>query len=135
LGGVFLALTGAEALYADMGHVGRSPIRAAWYCIVLPALALNYTGQVGNFMDSPDLELNPFFKLAPYWMLYPLVGLGTVATIIASQAIITGSFSMTRQPLQWAGFRGFGSLRPRLRNMAKSTYRWSIGQRCSSLLL
>jgi len=106
LGGVFLALTGAEALYADMGHVGRSPIRAAWYCVVLPALALNYAGQVGNFMESPDLELNPFFKLAPYWMLYPLVGLGTVATIIASQAIITGSFSMTRQALQLGWFPG-----------------------------
>jgi KUP system potassium uptake protein len=106
LGGVFLALTGGEALYADMGHVGRSPIRIAWYCIVLPALVLNYAGQVGKFMDVPDLESNPFFKLAPDWTLYPLIGLATVATIIASQAIITGSFSMTRQALQLGWFPG-----------------------------
>src|SRR5580700_5824081 len=106
LGGVFLALTGGEALYADMGHVGRSPIRIAWYCIVLPALVLNYAGQVGKFMDAPDLESNPFFKLAPDWTLYPLIGLATVATIIASQAIITGSFSMTRQALQLGWFPG-----------------------------
>jgi KUP system potassium uptake protein len=106
LGGVFLALTGGEALYADMGHVGRSPIRIAWYCIVLPALVLNYAGQVGKFMDAPDLESNPFFKLAPDWALYPLIGLATVATIIASQAIITGSFSMTRQALQLGWFPG-----------------------------
>jgi KUP system potassium uptake protein len=106
LGGVFLALTGGEALYADMGHVGRRPIRIAWYCIVLPALVLNYAGQVGKFMDAPDLESNPFFKLAPDWTLYPLIGLATVATIIASQAIITGSFSMTRQALQLGWFPG-----------------------------
>jgi KUP system potassium uptake protein len=106
LGGVFLALTGGEALYADMGHVGRRPIRIAWYCIVLPALVLNYAGQVGKFMDAPDLETNPFFRLAPDWTLYPLIGLATVATIIASQAIITGSFSMTRQALQLGWFPG-----------------------------
>ena len=100
LGGVFLALTGGEALYADMGHVGRNPIRFAWYCFVLPALVLNYAGQVGNFLASPDLEANPFFKLAPNWSIYPLVALATLATIIASQAIITGSFSMTRQAMQ-----------------------------------
>jgi KUP system potassium uptake protein len=106
LGGVFLALTGGEALYADMGHVGRRPIRIAWYSIVLPALVLNYAGQVGKFMDAPDLESNPFFKLAPDWTIYPLIGLATVATIIASQAIITGSFSMTRQALQLGWFPG-----------------------------
>jgi KUP system potassium uptake protein len=76
------------------------------YCIVLPALVLNYAGQVGKFMDAPDLESNPFFKLAPDWTLYPLIGLATVATIIASQAIITGSFSMTRQALQLGWFPG-----------------------------
>ena len=106
LGGVFLALTGAEALYADMGHVGRTPIRAAWYCIVLPALLLNYAGQVAHFIEAPDVELNPFFKLVPYWAVYPLVGLATLATIIASQAIITGSFSMTRQAMQLGWFPG-----------------------------
>ncbi|WFU39098.1 KUP/HAK/KT family potassium transporter [Bradyrhizobium sp. CB82] len=106
LGGVFLALTGGEALYADMGHVGRYPIRLAWYCIVLPALVLNYAGQVGNFLDAPDMESNPFFKLAPDWAIYPLVALATLATIIASQAIITGSFSMTRQAMQLGWFPG-----------------------------
>ena len=106
LGGVFLALTGAEALYADMGHVGRTPIRVAWYGIVLPALILNYAGQVANFIEAPDIESNPFFKLAPSWAIYPLVGLATLATIIASQAIITGSFSMTRQAMQLGWFPG-----------------------------
>ncbi|SED11610.1 potassium transporter Kup [Bradyrhizobium erythrophlei] len=106
LGGVFLALTGGEALYADMGHVGRAPIRIAWYCIVLPALILNYVGQVATFIVSPDLDSNPFFKLAPSVALYPLVALATLATIIASQAIITGSFSMTRQAMQLGWFPG-----------------------------
>jgi KUP system potassium uptake protein len=106
LGGVFLALTGGEALYADLGHVGRKPIRLAWYCIVLPALVLNYAGQVGHFLEAPDLEANPFFKLAPGWAIYPLVVLATLATIIASQAIITGSFSMTRQAMQLGWFPG-----------------------------
>ena len=106
LGGVFLALTGGEALYADMGHIGPNPIRAAWYCVVLPALVLNYAGQIGNFLDAPDLAANPFFKLAPNWSIYPLVALATLATIIASQAIITGAFSMTRQAMQLGYFPG-----------------------------
>ena len=106
LGGIFLALTGGEALYADMGHIGRNPIRAAWYFVVLPALVLNYAGQVGNFLQTSDLEANPFFKLAPQWCIYPLVALATLATIIASQAIITGSFSMTRQAMQLGWFPG-----------------------------
>jgi KUP system potassium uptake protein len=105
LGGVFLALTGGEALYADMGHIGRHPIRAAWYWLVLPALVLNYAGQVGN-LNALDLEANPFFKLAPDWAIYPLVALATLATIIASQAIITGAFSMTRQTMQLGWFPG-----------------------------
>ena len=100
LGGVFLALTGGEALYADMGHIGPNPIRAAWYCVALPALLLNYAGQVGDFLNAPDLQANPFFKLSPDWSIYPLVALATLATIIASQAIITGAFSMTRQAMQ-----------------------------------
>jgi KUP system potassium uptake protein len=106
LGGVFLALTGGEALYADMGPIGRNPIRVTWYCIVLPALVLSYAGQIGKFMDAPDLTANPFFKLAPDWLIYPLVALATLATIIASQAIITGSFSMTRQAMQLGWFPG-----------------------------
>jgi KUP system potassium uptake protein len=106
LGGAFLTLTGGEALYADMGHIGPNPIRAAWYCVVLPALVLNYAGQIGNFLNAPDLEANPFFKLAPDWSIYPLVALATLATIIASQAIITGAFSMTRQAMQLGYFPG-----------------------------
>lgn len=106
LGGVFLAMTGGEAMYADMGHVGRNPIRASWYLIVLPALLLNYAGQVAVFDGDPATHGNPFFRLAPSWSIYPLVGLATLATIIASQAIITGCFSLTRQAMQLGWFPG-----------------------------
>jgi KUP system potassium uptake protein len=106
LGGIFLAMTGAEAMYADMGHIGRNPIRTSWYGIVLPALLLNYAGQVALFLNDPAMDRNPFFRLAPSWSIYPLVGLATVATIIASQAIITGSFSLTRQAMQLGWFPG-----------------------------
>src|SRR5271167_5197140 len=106
LGGVFLAMTGGEAMYADMGPIGRNLIRASWYGIVLPALLLNYAGQVALFLDDPAMHGNPFFRLAPSWSIYPLVGLATVATIIASQAIITGSFSLTRQAMQLGWFPG-----------------------------
>ena len=106
LGGIFLAMTGAEAMYADMGHIGRNPIRASWYGIVLPALLLNYAGQVALFLDDPEMRGNLFFRLAPSWSIYPLVGLATFATIIASQAIITGSFSLTRQAMQLGWFPG-----------------------------
>ena len=99
LGGVFLALTGGEALYADVGQVGRKPIRLAWYCVVLPALVLNYAGQIGKVLSTGQAS-NPFFELAPTWLVYPLVGLATVASIIASQAIISGCFSMTQQAMQ-----------------------------------
>ena len=100
LGGVFLCATGGEALYADMGHVGRFPIRLAWYAVVLPGLLLSYAGQTAILLDHGASSANPFFQLAPSWAIYPLVALATVATIIASQAIITGSFSMTRQAIQ-----------------------------------
>src|SRR6202050_5024940 len=106
LGGVFLAMTGAKAMYADMGHIGRNPIRTSWYGIVLPALLLNYAGQVALFLKHPAMDGNPFFRLTPPWSIYPLVGLATVATIIASQAIITGSFSLTRQAMQLGWFPG-----------------------------
>src|SRR5208282_1285686 len=106
LGGVFLAMTGGEAMYADMGPIGRNPIRASWYGIVLPALLLNYAGQVALFLGDPPLSGNPFFRLAPSWSICPLVGLATVAAIIASQAIITGSFSLTRQAMQLGWFPG-----------------------------
>jgi KUP system potassium uptake protein len=101
LGGVFLCATGGEALYADMGHIGRFPIRLAWSCVVLPALVLSYAGQTAILMDANGSgAVNPFFQLAPAWALYPLVALATVATVIASQAIITGAFTMTRQAIQ-----------------------------------
>jgi KUP system potassium uptake protein len=100
LGGVFLCITGGEALYADMGHFGKGPIRGAWYGIVLPALLLSYAGQTAFLMDKGTVTGNPFFQIAPTWSIYPLVVLATIATIIASQAIITGSFSMTRQAMQ-----------------------------------
>ena len=99
-------MTGGEAMYAGMGHVGRNPIRASWYVIVLPALLLNYAGQVALFLGQPAMDGNPFFRLAPSWSIYPLVGLATIATIIASQAIITGSFSLTRQAMQLGWFPG-----------------------------
>src|SRR5882724_10425497 len=100
LGGVFLCITGAEALYADMGHLGRGPIRRSWYAIVLPALLLSYAGQTALLIERKTISGNPFFQLAPPWAVYPLVVLATIATVIASQAIITGSFSMTRQAMQ-----------------------------------
>jgi KUP system potassium uptake protein len=100
LGGVFLCITGGEALYADMGHFGRGPIRRSWYVVVLPALLLSYAGQTAYLLDKGTVTGNPFFQIAPAWSIYPLVLLATIATIIASQAIITGSFSMTRQAMQ-----------------------------------
>src|SRR6202007_2037998 len=106
LGGVFLAITGGEALYADMGHIGRNPIRTTWYGIVLPSLLINYAGQAALLLDHPILGGNPFFKLAPDWAIFPLVLVATVATIIPSQAIITGSFSLTRQAMQLSWFPG-----------------------------
>jgi KUP system potassium uptake protein len=100
LGGVFLCITGGEALYADMGHFGKRPIRSSWYLIVLPSLLLSYAGQTAFLIDKGSVTGNPFFQMAPSWSIYPLVVLATIATIIASQAIITGSFSMTRQAMQ-----------------------------------
>lgn len=100
LGAVFLAVTGAEALYADMGHFGRKPIRAAWFGLVLPALALNYLGQGAMLLAHPERASDPFFLLYPSWALLPMVLLATVATVIASQAVITGTFSITQQAMQ-----------------------------------
>jgi KUP system potassium uptake protein len=107
LGGVFLCITGGEAMYADMGHIGRGPIRLSWYVLVLPALVLSYAGQTGLLIEKGTITGNPFFQLAPAWAVYPLVGLATIATIIASQAIITGAFSMTRQAMQLGWLPGF----------------------------
>ncbi len=100
LGAVVLAVTGAEALYADMGHFGRRPIRLAWFWFVMPALVLNYFGQGALLIRHPDAIANPFYLQAPGWALFPLIGLATAASIIASQALITGAFSVTRQAIQ-----------------------------------
>ncbi|MCZ8097744.1 MAG: potassium transporter Kup [Burkholderiales bacterium] len=100
LGAVFLAVTGAEALYADLGHFGRRPIRFAWLVVVFPALALNYLGQGALVLSRPETLENPFFLLYPSWALLPMVLLATMATVIASQAVITGAYSLTRQAIQ-----------------------------------
>jgi KUP system potassium uptake protein len=100
LGGVVLAVTGAEALYADMGHFGRSPIRRSWFVLVFPALILNYMGQGALILRDPAAVANPFFLLMPDWSRIPMVLLATVATVIASQAVISGAFSITRQAIR-----------------------------------
>jgi KUP system potassium uptake protein len=100
IGAVVLAVTGAEALYADMGHFGRAPVRRAWLRFVFPAVLLNYFGQGALLLADPATAANPFFMLAPGWAAFPLVGLAAAATAIASQAVITGAFSVTRQAVQ-----------------------------------
>ena len=100
LGAVFLALTGAEALYADMGHFGKQPIRLAWFMVVMPALVLNYFGQGALVLANPKAAANPFFLMVPDWALIPLVALATAATVIASQALISGAFSTVKQTIQ-----------------------------------
>lgn len=100
LGSIFLVLTGAEALYADMGHFGKGPIRLGWYGVVLPALVLQYLGQGAVLVRDPSAIANPFYHLAPGWFLLPLVVLATLATIIASQAMLSGAFSLTQQAIQ-----------------------------------
>ncbi len=119
LGSVFLALTGAEALYADMGHFGCGPIRLDWFGLVLPALALNYFGQGALVLAHPDALDSPFFHMFPGWMLYPITLLATVATVIASQAVISGAFSLSQQAMQL-------SLLPRLD--VRQTSEETIGQ-------
>jgi KUP system potassium uptake protein len=100
LGTVFLVVTGGEALYADMGHFGKRPIRIVWYVLVLPALLLNYLGQGALLIENPAAAENPFYRLAPEWALYPLIVLATCAAIIASQALISGAYSLTMQAIQ-----------------------------------
>jgi len=100
LGSVFLVVTGGEALYADMGHIGKKPIRLTWFSVVLPALMLNYFGQGALLLSHPEANINPFYKLIPGWGLIPMVILATAATSIASQAVISGAFSLTRQAVQ-----------------------------------
>ena len=100
LGAVVLCVTGAEALYADLGHFGKRPIRLAWFTVVMPCLVLNYFGQGALLLEDPAAVKNPFYLMAPDWALLPLVGLATAATVIASQALITGAFSVTKQAIQ-----------------------------------
>ncbi len=100
LGAVFLVVTGGEALYADIGHFGTSPIRLTWFAVVLPGLALNYFGQGALLMVEPAAAENPFYRMAPSWALYPMVILSTAAAVMASQAIISGAFSLTMQAIQ-----------------------------------
>ena len=100
LGAAFLAVTGGEAMYADMGHFGRFPIRLAWFTVALPALVLNYFGQAGSLLSDATAIDNPFYQLAPDWAQYPLVAFAALATVIASQAIISGVFSLTQQSIQ-----------------------------------
>jgi len=119
LGSVFLAMTGAEALYADMGHFGRSPIRLDWFLFVLPALVLNYFGQGALVLSHPEALDSPFYHLFPDWALYPIVLLATAATVIASQAVISGAFSLSQQAMQL-------SLMPRLD--VRQTSAEAIGQ-------
>jgi KUP system potassium uptake protein len=108
LGAIVLCVTGAEALYADMGHFGKQPIRLAWFGLVWPALTLNYFGQGALLLTHPEAVKNPFYEMAPEWALFPLIGLATLATVIASQALITAAFSVTKQAIQLGYF-------PRLR--------------------
>ena len=100
LGAAFLTLTGAEAMYADMGHFGRTPIQLGWFAVVLPALMLNYFGQAGLLLTDPHAAENPFYLLAPGWAHYPMVAFATLATVIASQSIISGAYSLTQQAMQ-----------------------------------
>jgi KUP system potassium uptake protein len=100
LAAIILVVTGGEALYADMGHFGRKPIRLAWFALVLPALMLNYFGQGALILNDPGVARNPFYALVPSWALYPMVGVATAAAVVASQALISGAFSLTRQAIQ-----------------------------------
>ena len=100
LGAVVLCVTGAEALYADLGHFGKRPIRLAWFTVAMPALVLNYFGQGAMLLQQPQNVRNPFYEMAPAWALFPLIGLATLATVIASQALITAAFSVTKQAVQ-----------------------------------
>jgi KUP system potassium uptake protein len=130
LGAVFLVVTGSEALYADLGHFGRGPIRFAWLVVVLPALTINYLGQGALVLANPKAIENPFFLLYPDWALLPMVGLATAATVIASQAVITGAYSLTRQAIQLG-------LLPRLeiRHTSESTFGQIYMPRVNVLLL
>ena len=130
LGAVFLAVTGAEALYADLGHFGKKPIQTAWLFIVLPSLALNYLGQGALVIADPKAIENPFFLMFPDWALIPMVALATAATVIASQAVITGAYSLTQQAIQLGLLPRFEIRHTRNRTSARSIFHASTC--CSS---
>ena len=123
LGAVLLAFTGAEALYADMGHFGKAPIRIAWFGLVFPALVLNYFGQGALLITNPKALDNPFYLLAPDWALYPMVALATAATVIASQATISGTYSLTKQAIQLDYLPRMDVTQTSARRSARSTFR------------
>ena len=138
LGSVFLVVTGGEAIYADMGHFGKRPVRVAWFALVLPALLLNYFGQGVLMLENPETAVNPLYKLAPDWAIYPLVILATMATVIASQALISGAFSITMQAVQ-LGF----TPRLQIRHTSSTEYgqiympavNWALMVGCIALVL
>jgi KUP system potassium uptake protein len=138
LGGVVLVVTGGEALYADMGHFGRRPIRLAWYSVVLPALVLNYLGQGAVLLRDPAAAANPFYLSAPGWALYPLVAIATVAAVVASQALISGAFSLTHLAVQL----DYSPL-VTIRHTSRTTYgqiyipvvNWLLGAACVALVV
>jgi KUP system potassium uptake protein len=138
LGGVVLVVTGGEALYADMGHFGRRPIRLAWYAVVLPALMLDYLGQGAALLRDPAVAANPFYLSAPGWALYPLVAIATVAAVVASQALISGAFSLTHQAVQL----DYSPL-VAIRHTSRTTYgqiyipvvNWLLGVACVALVV
>ena len=131
LGAVVLALTGAEALYADMGHFGRPAIRRAWFSMVMPALTLCYFGQGALLLRDPEAIRNPFFLMAPDWGLAPLVALATVACVVASQAVISGAYSVTRQAVRLGFWPRMQILHTSAVEKARSTCRRSTRCCCA----
>jgi KUP system potassium uptake protein len=138
LGAVVLVITGGEALYADMGHFGKRPIRVAWLTVAMPALLLNYFGQGAMLMHDPSAARNPFYLLAPSWALYPLIAIATAAAVVASQALISGAYSLTRQAVQ-LGFSPRVTVRHTSRTEIGQIYvpeiNWVIGAACVALVL
>jgi KUP system potassium uptake protein len=138
LGSVVLVITGGEALYADMGHFGKRPIRVAWFALVMPALVLNYFGQGALVLHDPEAARNPFYLLAPEWAVYPLIGVATAAAIVASQALISGAFSLTNQAVQ-LGYSPRVTIRHTSSTEIGQIYvpevNWILGVACVALVL
>jgi KUP system potassium uptake protein len=138
LGSIFLVVTGAEALYADMGHFGKRPIRLGWYIVVFPALLLNYFGQGAMLMSNPSAIDNPFFRMPPEWAIIPLVILATMATVIASQALISGVYSLTMQAVQLGYLPRFDIDHTSPREIGQiyiGTINWGLAVACVGLVL